>query len=163
MDVLPNSMSFRYVASVDADSIDEIPPGFTGRARISNRGRLDTVAWFCNGQLDDPDSRTAAFVRYRHNGRPKQVRHYREGRLHNPSPREPAVVGYYADGSVKYREHYRYGRRHDAGDEAAITKWRNDGSVRVRHHYYEGMRIEAVQAGRADRQPAPFGEPAMAG
>lgn len=147
VDMLPNSMSFRYVASIDVQSIEGIPEGFTGRVRVSNRGRLDTVAWFCNGRLDDPDSRTPAYIRYRHNGRPKQVRHYREGRLHNPSPNDPAVIGYYENGVVKYREHYRYGRRHDAGSEAAITKWRSDGSLRARHNYYEGMRIEAIDTG----------------
>lgn len=137
-------MSFRLVASVDVPSLDAAPRRFTGRVRITTAGRLDTIAWLCRGELDDPEPRTPALVRYRENGRPKQVRHYRQGRLHDPAPGEAAVVGYFADGATKYREHYRYGRRHDAGDVPAITKWRNDGSVRTVHHYYEGLRIERV-------------------
>ena len=144
MDLLPNSMSFRFVATIEVTSITAVPRGFTGRARIATDGRLDTVLWFSHGELDNPESGTPAYVRYRHNGPPQQTRHYRQGRVHDPQRGSAAVVGYFADGSLKYREYYRYGRRHDSGDVAAITKWRNDGSVRAEHHYYEGLRIERV-------------------
>lgn len=144
MDLLPNSMSFRFVSTLDLSDDDTVPRGFTGRVRRSSHGRPESVEWFSLGELDDPEPRTPAFVRFRENGDTKQSRHYRQGRLHDPTPSEPAVVGYFADGSVKYCEHYRYGRRHDFGEQAAITKWRNDGSVRAAHHYYGGMRIERI-------------------
>jgi len=137
-------MSFRFVATIDTDSPEAVPPGFTGRVRVSKDGRLESVMWFCDGELDNPEPRTPAFVKFRSNGKPKQIRHYRQGRLHDPVRGLPAVVGYFADGSTKYREFFRYGRRHDFGHVPAITKWRNDGSVRTEHHYYEGLRIERV-------------------
>ena len=144
MDLLPNSMSFRFVATIDLSGDAPVPKRFTGRVRRSIAGRLESVEWFSNGEWDDPEARTPAYQRVRSDGSPKQTRHYRQGRLHNPTPGEPAVVGYFADGSIKYREHYRYGRRHDAGDQPAITKWRNDGTIRTVHHYYEGLRIERI-------------------
>lgn len=137
-------MSFRFVSTIEARSVDAIPPRFTGRLRVVNDGRLECVVWFSAGDMDNPEPRTPAYVRYRDNGKPKQVRHYRQGRLHDPLPGKPAVEGFFANGSIKYREHYRYGRRHDINDVAAIRKWRNDGSLRVEHHYYEGLRIEPV-------------------
>ena len=138
-------MSFRFVATIDVRSPHAVPPGFTGRARVSVGNRLDCVMWFSAGELDNPEARTPAFVKYRENGKPKQIRHYRQGRLHDPVLGQPAVVGYFADGTMKYREFFRYGRRHDTGDLPAITKWRHDGSVRAEHHYYEGLRIERIR------------------
>jgi len=137
-------MSFRFVATLETQSPEAVPTGFTGRVRVAPGGHLDCVMWFCRGELDNPEPRTPAFVKFRRNGKPKQVRHYRQGRLHDPVLGQPAVEGYFADGSVKYREHFRYGRRHDFGHVPAITKWRHDGSVRTQHHYYEGLRIERV-------------------
>lgn len=145
VDLLPNSMSFRFVATIDVPSPAAVPPGFTGRVRVQVDGRLDTVMWYSRGELDNPEPRTPAVVRFREHGKPKQVRHYRQGRLHDPVLGQPAVEGFFADGSRKYREFYRYGRRHDYGDVPAITKWRNDGSIRTQHHYYEGLRIEPVR------------------
>ena len=138
-------MSFRFVATIDVNSPAEVPVEFTGRARVSRQGRLDCVIWYSNGELDNPEPRTPAFVKYREHGEPKQIRHYRQGRLHDPALGQPAVEGFFADGARKYREFYRYGRRHDYGELPAITKWRNDGSVRTTHHYYEGLRIEPVR------------------
>jgi len=137
-------MSFRFVATLDTASPDAVPRRFTGRVRVSKDGRLDSVMWYVDGEFDNPEPNTPAFVKFRITGKPKQIRHYRQGRLHDPSLGQPAVVGYFADGSVKYREHFRYGRRHDYGDVPAITKYRLDGSVRAEHHYYEGLRIERV-------------------
>ncbi len=137
-------MSFRFVATIDVRSPEAVPPGFSGRVRVSQNGQLESVLWYSAGELDDPEPRTPAIVRFRQHGKPKQIRHYRQGRLHDPAPGQPAVEGFFADGSRKYCEHFRYGRRHDSGDVAAITKWRNDGSVRTMHHYYEGLRIEPV-------------------
>ena len=144
MDLLPNSMSFRFVSTLELRDGAAVPRGFTGRVRRSKVGRINSVEWFSRGELDDPEPRTPAYARFRGDGSTKQIRHYRQGRLHNPVPSEPAVVGYFANGLVKYREHFRYGRRHDSGEQPAITKWRNDGSVRTTHHYYEGMRIERI-------------------
>ena len=138
-------MTFRFVATIDVTSPASVPSGFTGRARVTSAGRLDTVMWFSCGELDDPEPRTPAYVRFREDGKPKQIRHYRQGRLHDPAFGQPAVEGFFADGAAKYHEYYRYGRRHDHGDLPAITKWRNDGSVRATHHYYEGLRIEPVR------------------
>lgn len=145
VDLLPNSMTFRFVATIDTPSVEAVPRGFTGRVRVSGNGRLDRVMWFSDGELDNPEPRTPAYVRFRQNGKPKQIRHYRQGRLHDPDLGQPAVEGFFADGARKYREFYRYGRRHDSGELPAITKWRNDGSVRTTHHYYEGLRIEPVR------------------
>lgn len=137
-------MSFRFIATIDRHADGPVPKRFTGRVRVSSGGKLQTVSWYSDGDLDDPSPGTPAFVRFRHNGRPKQIRHYRQGRLHDPALGQPAVVGYYADDSMKYREHFRYGRRHDYDDVPAITKWRLDGSVRTEHSYYEGLRIERI-------------------
>lgn len=137
-------MSFRFVATIDTRAPEGVPPGFTGRVRVSGNGHLDCVMWFSDGELDNPEPRTPAFVKFRGNGKRKQIRHYRQGRLHDPMLGQPAVEGYFANGAAKYREHFRYGRRHDFGHVAAITKWRRDGSLRTEHHYYEGLRIEPV-------------------
>lgn len=149
VDLLPNSMSFRFVTTIDVSSPDAVPPGFSGRVRIGREGSLSCVMWYSNGELDNPEPRTPAFVRYRA-GRPKQIRHYRQGRIHDPERGHPAVEGFFADGSRKYREFYRYGRRHDWGELPAITKWRNDGTTRTTHHYYEGLRIEPVHGHPVD-------------
>jgi hypothetical protein len=142
VELLPNTLSFRMVVTLDVESESEIPDWFTGRVRKLTDGELEYVAWFDRGRMDDPGPRTPAYVRYRLNGEAKQERHYRLGRLHDPSPAQPAVRGYFANGAVRYEEHYRYGRRHDSNGRAAITKWRLDGTVRARWHYYEGLRID---------------------
>lgn len=142
MDLLPNSMSFRIIATITVDTEDEIPPHFTGRVRLSKDGVLESVSWLTRGDLEDPGPRTPAYTRYRPNGDVKQVRHYRVGCLHDPAPGTPSVQGFFADGSRRYEEYYRYGRRHDHRNKPAIIKWRLDGTIRVQFHYYEGMRIE---------------------
>lgn len=149
VDLLPNSMSFRFVTTINLGPEDDIPAGFTGRARLSIRGVLDSVSWYNAGILEDPDWRVPAITRYRANGAVKQTRHYRLGRLHDPAPGRPAVCGFFANGGRRYEEHFRYGRRHDHRGRAAIIKWRSDGSVRAELHYYEGLRIEPVQPAAA--------------
>jgi hypothetical protein len=144
VDILPNSMSFRFVTTLSVEDDDDIPADFTGRVRKSTNGVLEYVAWFNRGELEDPGPRTPAYSRYRPDGAVKQVRHYRLGRLHDPAPGFPAVRGFYANGSRRYEEHFRYGRRHDVRGRPAIVKWRLDGSVRVELHYYEGLRIEMI-------------------
>lgn len=137
-------MSFRFVSTIERAPNDPVPPGYTGRVRRIEGGRVIEVAWYADGEFDDPGPRTPAAVRFRASGEPKQIRHYRQGRLHDPALGTAAVVGYFEGGAVRYREHFRYGRRHDYGDTPAITKWRKDGTVRTTHHYYEGLRIEPV-------------------
>ncbi len=146
MDLLPNSMSFRFVTTINVDADDQIPVAFTGRVRKSTGGVLEYVAWFDRGELEDPDPGTPAYSRYRPSGEVKQVRHYRLGRLHDPVPGQPAVRGFYANGARRYEERYRYGRRHDHLGRPAIVKWRLDGSLRTELHYYEGLRIELIEA-----------------
>lgn len=149
MEILPNTLSFRMVVTIDVESESEIPDGFSGRARRWIGDALDYSAWYHRGKLEDPAPRTPAYVRYRHDGQAKQERYYRLGRLHDPAPDRPAVRGFFANGAIKYEERYRYGRRHDANGRPAIVKWRLDGSVRAERHYVEGQRFEyrAVRAG----------------
>lgn len=146
MDLLPNSMSFRFVTTLNVESDDEIPRCFTGRVRKSVDGVLEHVAWYDRGELEDPGGQMPAYSRFRPSGQLKQIRHYRLGRLHDPSQGVPAVKGFFANGTHRYEEHYRYGRRHDYQGTAAIIKWRCDGTLRTELHYYEGLRIEIVTA-----------------
>jgi hypothetical protein len=141
VDLLPNSLSFRVITTIDVDSESEIPDGFAGRVRLRTGGTLVYVAWLADGLLDDPTRRMPAYTRYRPNGRVKYEMHYRRGLLHDPDG-EPAVRGYFANGAVHYEEHYREGRRHDGpGGVAAIRKWRPDGSLRRELHSYYGRPV----------------------
>lgn len=144
MVVLPNSMSFRFVATVTVADDAEIPPDFTGRVRVSKGGVLVSISWLTRGELEDPGPKIPAHSRYRPSGELKQVRHYRLGQLHDPAPGTPSVQGFFANGARRYEEHYRYGRRHDYRDKPAIIKWRRDGTVRAEFHYFEGMRIDVA-------------------
>lgn len=143
VDLLPNSMSFRFVTTINVTDEDEIPGGFTGRVRTTTNGTLESITWLDRGEVEDPVQGVPAYSRYRPSGKVKQIRHYRLGRLHDPSPGVPAVQGFFANGMRRYEEHYRYGRRHDHHGRAAILKWRQDGTLRTELHYYEGLRIEA--------------------
>jgi hypothetical protein len=140
--LLPNSLSFRMVATITVADPAEIPDGYTGRVRVVGDNGLDSVLWLDRGQLDDPASDIPAVTRFRASGAVKQERHYRLGRLHDPEPGVPAVRGYFADGAIKYAEHFRYGWRHDSGDLPAIRKWRADGTLRTVRHYLDDLRVE---------------------
>lgn len=142
MELLPNSLSFRVVTTLDVESEAEIPEGFTGRVRMSDRGVVTSIAWYERGVMEDPSLRTPAYVRLRADGQVKQERHYRLGRLHDPEPGQPAVRGFFANGNIRYEEHYRYGRRHDSNGVPAIVKWREDGTRRSVRHYFEGQRVD---------------------
>jgi antitoxin component YwqK of YwqJK toxin-antitoxin module len=142
VEILPSALSFRVITTLELESEDAVPPGFSGRVRFVADGVLLAVAWYTDGALHNPARRVPAYVRYRPSGRVKQERHYCEGLLHDPAGLQPAVRGYYANGTVRYEEHYRYGRRHDGPDGApAILKWRLDGSVRSSLHYRDGRRV----------------------
>jgi hypothetical protein len=145
---MPNSLSFRMVATITVADPEDVPAGYTGRVRVEDDGALDSVLWLDRGQLDDPATDIAAVTRFRASGAVKQVRHYRLGRLHDPEPGVPAVRGYFADGGIKYEEHFRYGWRHDAGDRPAIRKWRADGTLRTVRHYLDDLRVDRPVAVR---------------
>ena len=144
IDLIPNSMSFRVVTTIDAHDGDEIPVGFTGR--IKHHDETDgvvAVSWYVDGQLHNPGKHHPAFRRFRHDGRLKYEMFYTHGLLHDPSATTPAVRGYYADGSTHYEEHYWAGKRHDGRNgAAAVRKFRLDGTLRHELRYSEGRRVD---------------------
>jgi antitoxin component YwqK of YwqJK toxin-antitoxin module len=142
IDLIPNSMSFRVVTTIDVREGDEIPVGFTGRVKHHEDDHIVAVSWYADGQLHNPGKHHPAFRRFRHDGRLKYEMFYTHGLLHDPSDHVPAVRGYYADGAVHYEERYWGGKRQDAKDgTAAIRKWRSDGSMRHELHYVAGRRM----------------------
>ncbi|MEX1107040.1 MAG: hypothetical protein WEB78_12650 [Ilumatobacteraceae bacterium] len=144
MELLPNSMSFRVINSIDLTPDDDIPPRFTGRIRRTFANEQRSVAWHTDGQLDDPGRGVPAYRLYRANGRVKYEMHYSAGLLADPDASTPAVRGFYADGVVHYEERYTDGRRQDGGlGEAAVRKWRADGTLRHELRYHRGVRIPA--------------------
>ena len=155
IDLIPNSMSFRVVTTIDVHDESEIPADFTGRVKHHLNGSVVYVAWFSGGRLHNPGRNHPAYRRFRADGRLKYEMFYNEGLLHDPSDSVPAVRGYYADGSPHYEERYFAGRRHDARDgTAAIRKWRLDGSLRHELHYADGQKVqpgESVSRPRARR------------
>lgn len=142
MELLPNSMSFRVINTIDIADETDIPPEFTGRVRRSFDSAQRYVAWYSEGRLDDPSRGYPAFRVHRANGNVKYEMHYRSGVLDDPDPRTPAVQGFYSAGGVHYEERYRGGRRSDGPKgEAAVRKWRADGTLRHELHYRNGIRI----------------------
>jgi len=142
IDLIPNSMSFRVVTTLDIHEEGEIPVGFTGRVKHHEQGTITSVAWYADGQLHNPGKHHPAYRRFRPDGRLKYEMFYVHGLLHDPSDHVPAVRGYYADGAVHYEERYFGGKRNDAKDgSAAIRKWRHDGSMRHELHYVHGRRV----------------------
>lgn len=144
IDLVPNSLSFRVITTIDVDDEREIPTGFTGRVRrhvaVPVR-HVAYVAWYSNGQLHNPGRTHPAYRRFRADGRVKYELFYAHGQLHDPSATTPAVRGFYADGAVHYEERYQTGTRTDGRDgTAAIRKYRNDGSLRHELHYRDGRR-----------------------
>lgn len=142
MELLPNSMSFRVIATLDIDDEAQIPPDFTGRVRRTFSTDQRYVAWYTSGHLDDPSKGYPAYRVHRADGQVKYEMHYTAGSLQDPDPKTPAVRGYYASGAVHYEERYRGGRRHDGPNgEAAVRKWRADGTLRHELHYRDGIRL----------------------
>lgn len=146
IDLMPNSMSFRVVTTIEVDDEAMIPAGFTGRVKRHEHVPFDHVAyvaWYEEGRLHDPGRTHPAYRRFRADGRLKYELFYRSGRLHDPARNMPAVRGYFADGSVHYEERYRNGERNDGPDGApAIRKFRADGSLRHELHYIDGQRSD---------------------
>lgn len=142
MELLPNSMTFRVIATIDVADDAEIPPGFTGRVRRAFDSEQRYVAWYSNGALHDPTKGHPAYRVHRASGAVKYEMHYRAGVLDDADVRTPAVRGYYASGGTHYEERYTAGRRCDGPNgEAAVRKWRADGTLRHEIHYRSGLRI----------------------
>ena len=142
MDLLPSSMSFRVVATLDIDDELDIPEGFTGRVRQRLANQQRSVTWLREGLANDPARSHPAVRVLRPDGSVKYEMHYRDGQLHDPSPRTPAVRGFFASGAVHYEERYSMGRRNDGRDgAAALRKFRADGTLRHEIHYRHGNRI----------------------
>jgi len=154
VDLLPNSLSFRIVTTLDLDGDADVPSGFTGRARRGYADGTRAVAWYVDGLLDDPSRTVPAYRRYRCGGELKFEMWYRAGLLQDPSTGAPAVRGFYADGTVHYEERFTRGRRHDGpGGAPALRKWRADGTLRHELHYRDGVRLSrapsSLRAGRS--------------
>jgi len=146
IDLVPNSMSFRVITTIDIDDETEIPTGFTGRVKRHSNGSISYVAWYRDGQLHNPGRSHAAYKRFRPDSKLKYELFYTHGLLHDPGTNTPAARGYFADGRVHYEERYWAGKRHDGRDGTpAIRKWRNDGSVRHELRYQDGRRVTVLQ------------------
>lgn len=141
IDLIPNSMSFRVITTLELHEGDEVPVGFTGRVKLYEDATVVSVAWYSEGQMHNPGKHHPAYRRFRPDGRLKYEMFYTHGLLHDPSDRTPAVRGYYADGAVHYEERFFGGKRNDGKDSAAIRKWRHDGTLRHELHYIHGRRI----------------------
>ena len=147
VELLPNSMSFRVISTLEVDDESEIPVDFSGRVRRSFNGAESYVAWFTEGVLDNPGRNHPAYRRYRADGQVKYEMYYEKGKLQDPSEREPAVRGFFANGRLHYEEHYREGKRSDAASgEPAVSKWRADGTLRHQLRYRNGKRITGRHA-----------------
>ena len=121
MELLPNSMSFRVINTIDITDDNEIPVEFTGRVRRSFDSSQRYVAWYTGGHLDDPTKGYPAYRVHRADGQVKYEMHYRDGLLDDPDDRTPAVRGYYAGGGVHYEERYCAGRRCGTTDRCIRT------------------------------------------
>lgn len=141
VDLVPNSLTFRVINTLEIEDEAEIPEGYTGRVRRYLDGSLVYVAWYRDGLLHNPGRSNAAYRRLRADGKLKYELFYARGVLNDPADGGPAVRGFYADGTMHYEEHYRDGKRNDGQDGSpAIRKWRHDGSVRHELHYVDGRR-----------------------
>ena len=142
MDLLPNSLSFRVISTIDVRDESEIPADYTGRVRRSFGDGESYAAWFASGQLDNPGRNHPAYRRFRGDGQVKYEMYYVKGLLQDPSDHGAAVRGYFANGGVHYEEHYRQGQRSDgARGQPAVSKYRADGTIRHQLHYHRGTRI----------------------
>ena len=54
IDLIPNSMTFRVINTIDIEDEAEIPVGFTGRVRRHANDSISYVAWYREGQLHNP-------------------------------------------------------------------------------------------------------------
>ena len=141
VDLVPNSLTFRVINTIDIDNEANVPEGYTGRIRRYLEGALVYVAWYRDGLLQNPGRSNPAYRRLRNDGKVKYELFYSHGVLDDPAGGAPAVRGFYADGTLHYEEHYRDGKRNDADNGLpAIRKWRHDGTLRHELHYANGRR-----------------------
>ena len=141
IDLIPNSMTFRIVSTLDLEDGEDTPPEFTGRVRRHSTGRPVSVAWYHCGLLQNPGRHHPAFRSFRAAGQVKCEMYYTVGSLQDPNASTAAVRGYYASGDLHYEERWFRGLRQDGIDgAAAIRKWRADGSLRHELHYDRGAR-----------------------
>lgn len=141
IDLIPNSMTFRIVTTLDLADGDDTPAGFTGRVRRHGAGRPVSVAWYHRGLLQNPGRQHPAFRSFRAAGQVKFEMYYTDGSLQDPNATTAAVRGFYAAGGLHYEERWFRGLRQDGLDgTAAIRKWRADGSLRHELHYERGAR-----------------------
>src|SRR3954452_2558470 len=141
MELLPNSMSFRVISTLDVLDESEIPPDFTGRVRRSFESGGSYVAWFTDGVLDNPDRNHPAYRRFRNDGQVKYEMFYERGQLQDPTDRDAAVRGYSASARLHYEEHYRDGKPFDAGNASrSVSKWRPDATLGPQLRYRNGRR-----------------------
>ena len=142
MALLPSSMSFRIITTLDIADESEIPEAFEGRVRRPFPDDSKYVAWYSGGVLNNPTRAYPAYRRFRSNGHVKYELHYTNGVLQDAGPTTPAVRGFFANGTVHYEERYTGGLRHDGADgTAAVRKWRSDGTLRHELHYHLGRRV----------------------
>jgi hypothetical protein len=142
MELLPSSMSFRIITTLDIADESEIPAEFAGRVRRPFEDRSKYIAWYTDGLLNNPTRSYPAYRRFRSNGQVKYELHYTNGMLQDPGPSSPAVRGYFANGMIHYEERYEQGRRQDGADgAAAVRKWRADGTLRHELRYRDGQRL----------------------
>jgi len=144
IDLVPNSLTFRMITTLDITDESDIPDGFSGRVRFHRNDHVEYVAWYQDGVLHNTGRRNAAYRRYRSDGSLKYEMHYHHGALHDAARDLPAVRGWYSNGQVHYEERWYRGRRSDAVDGTpAIRKWRADGSCRHELRYKRGARVTA--------------------
>ena len=142
MELLPNSMSFRVINTIDITDDNEIPADFTGRVRRSFDSAQRYVAWYTGGHLDDPTKGYPAYRVHRSDGQVKYEMHYRNGVLDDPDAahaRRPRVLRQRRRAlrrALLRRPSSRRPRR-----IAAVRKWRADGTLRHELHYRHGSRL----------------------
>lgn len=71
IDLVPNSMSFRVITTLDIRDEAEIPSNFTGRVRYHEKNAITYVAWYKDGELHNPGRNYPAYRRFRGDGRLK--------------------------------------------------------------------------------------------
>jgi len=129
MELLPSSMSFRLITTLDIADESEIPELFEGRVRRPFEDRSKYVAWYTAGLLNNPTRSYPAYRRFRSNGQVKYELHYSNGMLQDSRPSSPAVRGFFANGMIHYEERYEQGRRHDGADGGSCG-----AQVAIRRH-----------------------------
>ena len=88
IDLVPNSLSFRVINTIDIEDEAEIPQNFTGRVRRHANGSISYVGWYRDGQLHNPGRHHPAYRRFRPDGKLKYELFYTCLLYTSPSPRD---------------------------------------------------------------------------